>query len=57
MVEDAGSAQAQALLSELYGHVEDISLKLEAAEGRARRARARGNARKDPIAGLLRREL
>ncbi len=57
MVDDAGSAQAQALLGELYGHVADISHKLEAAEARNRRARARGNTRKDPIAGILRREL
>ncbi|HYO00360.1 MAG TPA: hypothetical protein VET27_00065 [Mycobacterium sp.] len=57
MVDDAGSAQALALLGELYGHVDDISHKLEAAESRNRRARARGNTRKDPIAGILRREL
>ncbi len=57
MVDDAGSAQAQALLGELYGHVADISHKLEAADERNRRARARGNPRKDPIAGILRREL
>ncbi|MCW2517055.1 MAG: hypothetical protein JWR11_6097 [Mycobacterium sp.] len=57
MVDDAGSAQAHALLGELYGHVADISNKLEAAEARNRRARARGNTRRDPIAGTLRREL
>ncbi len=57
MVDDAGRAQAQSLLGELYGHVADISHKLEAAEARTRRARARGNARKDPVAGVLRREL
>jgi hypothetical protein len=57
VVEDAGSAQAQALLSELYGHVADLSRKLEAAEERNRRARARGNSRREPLAGTLRREL
>lgn len=57
MVDDAGGAQAQALLGELYGHVVDISHKLEAADERNRRARAHGNARKDPVAGILRREL
>ncbi|MBJ7340680.1 hypothetical protein [Mycolicibacterium sp.] len=57
MVDDAGIAQAKALLSEMYGHVADISHKLEAAEARTSRARARGNTRKDPVAGLLRREL
>ena len=57
MIDDAGNAQAQALLGELYGHVADISNKLEAAEERNRRAHARGTARRDPIAGVLRREL
>lgn len=57
MVDDAGNAQAKALLSELYGHVADISHKLEAADQRNRRASARGNSRRDPIAGILRREL
>ncbi len=57
MVDDAGSAQAQALLGEMYGLVADISHKIEAAEARNRRARARGNTRKDPITGVLRREL
>jgi hypothetical protein len=55
--DDAGGAQAVALLGELYAHVADISNKLEAAESRTRRARARGNTRKDPVAGGLRREL
>ena len=55
--DDAGHAQAQAFLSELYGHVSDISNKLEAADERNRRARARGTIRRDPIAGTLRREL
>lgn len=57
MIDDAGRAQAQALLGELYGHVADISHKLEAADERNRRAQARGNSRRDPIAGILRREL
>ena len=58
MVEDAAeNAQARALLGELYGHVEDISHKLEAAEERNRRASARGNSRRDSTAGILRREL
>ena len=57
MVEDAGSAQARALLNELYGHVRGISHKLEAADERNRRARARGTSRRDPIANTLRREL
>ena len=57
MEDDAGSAQALALLGELYAHVADISHKLEAAESRTRRARARGNTRKDPVSGGLRREL
>lgn len=57
MVEDAGSAQARALLNELYVHVRGISHKLEAADERNRRARARGTSRRDPIANTLRREL
>ena len=57
MVDDVGGAQALALLGEMYGQVDEISHKLEAAESRNRRARARGNTRKDPIAGILRREL
>lgn len=57
MVEDAGSAQARALLSELYGHARGVSHKLEAADERNRRARARGTSRRDPIANTLRREL
>ncbi|MDX1890447.1 hypothetical protein [Mycolicibacterium sp. 050158] len=35
----------------------DLSRKLEAAEERNRRARARGNSRREPLAGTLRREL
>ena len=57
MVEDAGSAQARALLGELYGHARGISHKLEAADERNRRARARGTSRRDPIASTLRRDL
>jgi hypothetical protein len=55
--EDAGSAQAVALLRELQGHVAGLSHKLEAAEARSRRARARGNTRKDPVTSTLRRDL
>jgi hypothetical protein len=57
MAEDAGTAQARKLLGELYGHVADVSRKLEAADERNQRARARGMTRKDPIANVLRREL
>jgi hypothetical protein len=57
VVDDAGSAQALSLLGELYGQVAEISHKLEAAEARVRRARARGNTRKDPVANILRRDL
>jgi len=55
--EDAGRAQALALLRELHGHVAGLSHKLEAAEARSRRARARGNTRKDPVTSTLRRDL
>jgi hypothetical protein len=55
--DDPGSAQARAFLSELYGHVSDLSLKLEAADARNRRATARGARRRDPAVGTLRREL
>jgi hypothetical protein len=55
--DDAGSAQALALLRELHGHVAGLSDKLEAAEARSRRARARGNTRKDPVTSTLRRDL
>jgi hypothetical protein len=54
---DAGSAQAQALLNELWGQVARISYKLEAAEQRNRRAELRGICRRDPTASALRREL
>lgn len=57
MVYDVGTEQARRLLSELYGHVEDVSRKLEAADERNQRSRARGNPRKDPIASVLRRDL
>lgn len=55
--EDPGSAQAQTLLNELRGHVTDISRKLEAAEERNRLAHLRGIRRRDPMAGVWRREL
>jgi hypothetical protein len=55
VIDDAGSAQARAFLSELYGHVSDIAHKLEAADERNRRAR--GTNRRDPIVGALKREL
>jgi hypothetical protein len=42
MVEDAGVAQARALLRELYEHVAAISHKLGAAERRHPRTSARG---------------
>jgi hypothetical protein len=57
VIDEQGSAQARAFLSELYGHVSDISNKLEAADERNRRSHARGTNRRDPIAGTLRREL
>jgi hypothetical protein len=57
MDDDAGSAQARALLAELRGHVTDLSHKLQAAEERNRRAQLRGISRRDPAAGNLRREL
>ena len=57
MVTDAGTAQAQAFLPVLYGRVAEISHKLAAADARNRRVRARGGWRKDPTAGILRREL
>ncbi|MCV7422713.1 hypothetical protein H7K45_19375 [Mycobacterium yunnanensis] len=57
MDDDAQTAQALALLRELHGHVAGLSHKLEAAEARSRRARARGNIRKDPATLALRRDL
>jgi hypothetical protein len=57
VVEDPGSAQARALLRELYGHAQGITHKLEAADERNRRALSRGTSRRDPIASTLRREL
>ena len=56
MADDVGSAQARKLLGEMYGHVA-VSRKLEAADERNGRARARGMTRKDPIANVLRRDL
>lgn len=50
MNDDAGSAQAQALLGELRGQVAHISYKLEAVEERNRRAELRGIRRRDPAA-------
>lgn len=57
MDDDAGQVQAKTLLDELHGHAMDISRKLEAAEARNRRAQLRGVRRRDPMAGVLRREL
>ena len=57
MGDDVGAAQARALLLELYGHVADISHRLEAAEDRNRRAHLRGIASRDPAAGALRWDL
>ena len=55
VVDDAESAQAQALLGELYGHVAETRHKLEAAE--YRRAHAHGSSLQDPIVRVLRLEL
>jgi hypothetical protein len=57
MNDDAGTAQARALLGELRGQLADISQKLDAVEERNRRAHLRGISRRDPTAGILRREL
>lgn len=57
MVDDAGTSQARALLRELYGHVDDISRKLEAADGRTLSAQRRGVRHRDPMALTLRHEL
>jgi hypothetical protein len=57
MADDASVAQAGALLRELWGHVSDISQKLEAADERNRRAHLRGISRRNTTAGSLRREL
>ena len=57
MIEDAGSAQARKLLDELWGHVDDVSRKLDAADERNRRADARGLSRRDPTVSTLRRDL
>lgn len=57
MVDDAGTAQAHALLIELQEQVSAISHKLEAADARNRRAHLRGTSRRDPVASTLRRQL
>lgn len=57
MVDDGGAAQARAFLLELHGHVRDISHRLELADERNRHAHRRGIPRRDPMAGILRREL
>jgi hypothetical protein len=57
MVDDAGAAQARALLRELYEHVAAISEKLEAAESGDLRTSARGAARDRRHRLALRREL
>lgn len=57
MVDDVGAAQARALLRELHRHVDDISHQLEAADDRNRYAHQRGISRRDPSAGILRRDL
>lgn len=57
MVDDAGSAQAGALLRELYEHVADISRKIELAEQRGCRTSARGAIHDHRHQSVLRREL
>ncbi|MET0698924.1 MAG: hypothetical protein ABWY93_04600 [Mycobacterium sp.] len=57
MIEDAGAAQARALLKELHGHVAELSQKIEAAEGRGHRASIRGAALDRRAHNTLRREL
>ena len=57
MGDDTEGAQARKFLSELYGHVDDVSRKLQAADERNRRAQARGRTRRDPVVSTLRREL
>ena len=57
MGDDTGVGQARQFLVALYERVAEISQKLEAADERSRRARARGATRTDPLAGDLRREL
>ena len=56
MLEDADSAQARELLRHLYVHVEEISVRLEAAECKARQqGRGENLARRE--SANLRREL
>jgi hypothetical protein len=57
MTEDAGAAQARALLRELGEHVAEISHKLEAAELRASRTSIRGATHDRRHRSSLRREL
>ena len=57
MVEDAGAAQARALLRELCEQVADISHKLEAAERRGARTSVRGATHDRRHRSTLRREL
>jgi hypothetical protein len=57
MSEDAGAAQARALLRELGEHVAEISHKLEAAELRGSRTSIRGATHDRKHRSTLRREL
>jgi hypothetical protein len=57
MVEDAGAAQARALLRELGEQVAEISHKLEAAERRGSRSSIRGATHDRRQRSTLRREL
>ncbi|KAA0080574.1 hypothetical protein CIW52_23510 [Mycolicibacterium sp. P9-64] len=57
MSEDAGAAQARALLRELGEHVAEISHKLEAAERRGARTSVRGATHDRKHRSTLRREL
>jgi hypothetical protein len=57
MTEDAGAAQARALLRELGEHVAEISHKLEAAELRGARTSIRGATHARKHRSTLRREL
>jgi hypothetical protein len=57
MVEDAGAAQARALLRELCEQVAEISHKLEAAERRGARTSIRGATHDRRHRSTLRREL
>jgi hypothetical protein len=57
MTDDAGAAQARALLRELGEHVAEISHKLEAAELRGARTSIRGATHDRRHRSTLRREL